>query len=215
MAWQFVVTAVLFSLSLFDLGLWSQMLAEGCNPTEKAFQDCVWCSLWCSSPKTANTDASSQTPSSNRPIQERNYGLSLWQPVFLNTLIGYIVLQLQSATRYTQEVSYIYSTTNNLFIVLHRLAFTFKFWIFWITNLLPLFRWLRCRLVAVPIALRPPWSFPTSVKVRRCEWISSVCAQGRICTKDCCGGWDGPNIAFYHQSAVIKKRRGSQRRQEE
>lgn len=62
MPWQFVVTAVLFSLSLFDLGLWSQMLAEGCNPTEKTFQGSVWCSLRCSSPKTANTDSSSQKP---------------------------------------------------------------------------------------------------------------------------------------------------------
>lgn len=59
MAWQFVVTAVLFSLSRVDLGLWSQMLAEGCNPTEKTLQGCVWCSLRCSSPKTANTNSSS------------------------------------------------------------------------------------------------------------------------------------------------------------
>lgn len=83
-AWLFVVIAVLFSLSLFDLGLWSQMLAEGCYPTEQTFEGCNWCSLWCSAAKTANTYSSSQNTKQPWANRGQNCSLSLWQPVLLS-----------------------------------------------------------------------------------------------------------------------------------
>lgn len=64
----FVVITALLSLSLFDLCLWSQMLAEGCNPPQKILWGQVWTSLWCSSPKTANTD-STKTPTATGQYQ--------------------------------------------------------------------------------------------------------------------------------------------------
>lgn len=51
-------------------------------------------------------------------------------------------------------------------------------------------------LVAVWLVWRPPWSFSTSVKVRRCEWITSVCAQGRGSTKSLLWGARWPQYSF-------------------
>lgn len=156
--WLFVVTEVLFLL--FDLGLWFQMLAEECKPTEKTVQGCVWCSLWwhcCFNSKNRLFLLKQQAAAGLYQIEMWPEPVAHWFVVQLEKFYWHATVALLS--KYFPPLSLFCSDCMQMLtkISSHFLSVGVQ------------------RAVCLEWGCRP---LSAAEKVRRCEWISSVCVQG-------------------------------------